>query len=68
MNDVRSFLADHRFAPYEIYDEEYIDELNAMCDPKEEPNRILDEFITTLDEFGEFIRYLLYCHPNYNEF
>lgn len=47
-----SFLADHRFDLSEIYSEEFDEELKAIPDPKEEPLKHLNEFLTILNEFG----------------
>ncbi|XP_063705227.1 endoribonuclease Dcr-1 [Culicoides brevitarsis] len=49
----KSFLMDHRFDPSEIYsDEEYLEELKAIPDPKIQPLEFLDKFLFILDELG----------------
>ncbi|XP_014250997.1 endoribonuclease Dcr-1 [Cimex lectularius] len=49
---VRLFLDDHRYDPFEIYDESFSDELKDIPDPKTQPNSILDDFIEILHTMG----------------
>ncbi|XP_058442684.1 endoribonuclease Dcr-1 [Malaya genurostris] len=47
------FLEDHRYDPCEIYqDDEFIEELKNIPDPKSDPLKFLYEFLTILDEMG----------------
>lgn len=46
------FLLEHRYDPFEIYSDEFEDELKAIPDPKKEPIECLDQFLSVLDEFG----------------
>lgn len=48
----RTFLQEHRYDPFEIYSEEFEDELKGIPDPKAEPLRYLDQYLEILDEFG----------------
>lgn len=48
----KHFLLEHRFDPYEIYSDEFEDELKSIPDPKKEPVECLDHFLSVLDEFG----------------
>lgn len=48
----KHFLLEHRYDPFEIYSDEFEDELKAIPDPKKEPIECLDQFLTVLDEFG----------------
>jgi endoribonuclease Dicer len=51
----RAYLLDHRYDPFEIYDcDEYKEELKNMPDPKDEPLKLLDEFLFMLDELGVY--------------
>lgn len=46
------FLLEHRYDPFEIYSDEFEDELKAIPDPKKEPIECLDQLLSVLDEFG----------------
>lgn len=48
----KHFLLEHRYDPFEIYSDEFEDELKAIPDPKKEPIDCLDQFLCVLDEFG----------------
>lgn len=48
----KHFLLEHRFDPFEIYSDEFEDELKAIPDPKEEPLECLDQILAILNEFG----------------
>lgn len=48
----KHFLLEHRYDPFEIYSDEFEDELKAIPDPKKEPIECLDQFLSVLDEFG----------------
>ncbi|KAL7019743.1 hypothetical protein ACKWTF_011228 [Chironomus riparius] len=51
----KAYLLDHRYELSEIYSEdEYKDELENIPDPKDEPLRILDDFLLILDELGVY--------------
>lgn len=45
-------MQEHRYDPYEIYSEEFEDELKEIPDPKAEPLLYLDQYMDILDEFG----------------
>ncbi|XP_058811956.1 endoribonuclease Dcr-1 [Topomyia yanbarensis] len=48
-----TFLEDHRYDPCEIYeDDEFVEELKNIPDPKSDPLKFLNEFLTVLDEMG----------------
>lgn len=48
----KHFLLEHRYDPFEIYSDEFEDELKSIPDPKQEPLECLDQFLSVLDEFG----------------
>lgn len=48
----KHFLTEHRFDPFEIYSEEFEEELKGIPDPKQEPLDYLNQFLDTLNEFG----------------
>lgn len=48
----KHFLIEHRYDPFEIYSDEFEDELKTIPDPKKEPIECLDQFMSVLDEFG----------------
>lgn len=50
----KHFLEEHRYDPFEIYSDEFEDELKAIPDPKIEPIKCLDQFLDVLDEFGPY--------------
>ncbi|XP_055632857.1 endoribonuclease Dcr-1 [Toxorhynchites rutilus septentrionalis] len=48
-----SFLEDHRYDPSEIYeDDEFLEELKNIPDPKVDPLKFLREFLAVLEEMG----------------
>nr|XP_029717928.1 endoribonuclease Dcr-1 isoform X1 [Aedes albopictus] len=48
-----TFLEDHRYDPSEIYeDDEFLEELKNIPDPRADPLRFLHEFLAVLDEMG----------------
>uniref|UniRef100_A0A8D8A5Y6 ribonuclease III n=1 Tax=Culex pipiens TaxID=7175 RepID=A0A8D8A5Y6_CULPI len=48
-----TFLQEHRYDPSEIYeDDEFLEELKHIPDPKVDPLNFLREFLTVLDEMG----------------
>ncbi|KAL1131353.1 hypothetical protein AAG570_010971 [Ranatra chinensis] len=49
IKNVSSFLDDHRYDPTEIYEEEFIDEIRDIPDPKKDPFSILYDFMDVLD-------------------
>lgn len=46
------FIRDHRFDPSEIYNDDFLEELQSIPDPKKEPLRFLDNFLQVLEELG----------------
>jgi endoribonuclease Dicer len=55
MQTRKAFILDHRYDPFEIYDcDEYKKELEEMPDPKDEPLKLIDEFLFILDELGVY--------------
>ncbi|KAJ1531645.1 hypothetical protein ONE63_000316 [Megalurothrips usitatus] len=48
------FLKDHRYDPFEIYDEEYRDDLQGIPDPKIDPFSIMNEFLDILRTLGPY--------------
>lgn len=48
----KQFLSNHRFDPFEIYSEEFEEELKGIPDPKKEPLEYLEQFLAILNEFG----------------
>lgn len=49
-----TFIKDHRYDPFEIYSDEYKDELDNMPDPKIEPLKCIEEFLLILNELGVY--------------
>ncbi|XP_055587591.1 endoribonuclease Dcr-1 isoform X2 [Uranotaenia lowii] len=48
-----SFIKDHRYDPSEIYeDDEFLEELKNIPDPKTDPLKYLGNFLAVLDEMG----------------
>lgn len=56
------FLNDHRYDPFEIYDEEYREDLQGIPDPKIDPLGIMKEFLEILRTLGECILCLRYLN------
>lgn len=54
MANSKRFLEDHRYDPFEIYAEEFRDELEVVPDPKTEPFAIYEEFLYILRTMGMF--------------
>lgn len=51
----KAYILDHRYDPSEIYvGDEYKDELASIPDPKEEPLKCIDEFLSVLNELGVY--------------
>lgn len=48
------FLNDHRYDPFEIYDEEYREDLQGIPDPKIDPLSIMKEFLEILRTLGPY--------------
>lgn len=48
----KQFLLEHRYDPFEIYSDDFEDELKAIPDPKKEPLDCLDQLLDVLNEFG----------------
>lgn len=49
---VRQFLADHRYDPSEIYEDEFVEELKYIPDPKQQPLQLLEDFLQVLEDMG----------------
>lgn len=57
-----TFLADHRYDPSEVYEDEFQEELKGIPDPKIDPQKIVNEFLDVLHTLGIpfiFIYFLL---------
>lgn len=51
----KTYILDHRYDPSEIYGgDEYKDELANIPDPKDEPLKCIDEFLSILNELGVY--------------
>lgn len=48
----RQFLEDHRYDPFEIYEEEFADELQRVPDPKVDPMDMIQDFLNILHTLG----------------
>lgn len=48
----KEFLFDHRYDPSEIYEDEFLEELKQIPDPKIQPIQLLEDFLLILDELG----------------
>ncbi|XP_055380587.1 endoribonuclease Dcr-1 isoform X2 [Condylostylus longicornis] len=48
----QEFLKDHRYDPSEIYSDEFLEELQGIPDPKNEPNKFLNIYLDVLNEMG----------------
>lgn len=59
--EARKFLEDHRYDPFEIYEEEFADELQRVPDPKLDPMDMIQDFLDILHTLGKiyftFIKY-----------
>lgn len=49
---VKEFLHDHRYDPSEIYEDEFLEELKYIPDPKQQPLQLLDDFLHVLEDMG----------------
>ncbi|CAH0384189.1 unnamed protein product [Bemisia tabaci] len=50
--ELLAFLEDHRYDPAEIYDEEFLDEIKDIPDPKSDPIQIVNDFLEILHTLG----------------
>ena len=50
--NVQSFLNDHRYDPTEIYQDEFLEEIKDIPDPKMDPFSILEDFLAVLNSMG----------------
>nr|CAD7269744.1 unnamed protein product [Timema shepardi] len=48
----REFLDDHRYDPSELYEDEFLEELQGIPDPKIDPQSILSDFLDVLHTLG----------------
>lgn len=53
IEEALSFLTDHRYDPFEIYDEQYREDLQGIPDPKIDPLNIMNDFLDILKTLGE---------------
>lgn len=53
LDNTSMFLDDHRYDPSEIYDEEFLDDLKNIPNPKEDPESLLKDFQHVLSTMGE---------------
>ena len=49
-----AFLADHRYDPSEVYEDEFQEELKGIPDPKIDPQKIFNDFLDVLHTLGTF--------------
>lgn len=54
IEEALTFLTDHRYDPFEIYDEEYREDLQGIPDPKIDPLNIMNEFLDILRTLGPY--------------
>lgn len=54
VHNTKGFLNEHRYDPSEIYDEEFLDELKEIPNPKVVPLQLLDDFLDILDDMGPY--------------
>lgn len=50
--NLQEFLLDHRYDPTEIYEDNFLDELKDIPDPKKDPFEIIDDFLEVLNTMG----------------
>ncbi|XP_063986655.1 endoribonuclease Dcr-1 [Diachasmimorpha longicaudata] len=50
--DAMSFLNDHRHDPTEIYQDEFLEDIQKIPDPTEKPREMLQDFLTILETLG----------------
>ncbi|KAK3931803.1 Endoribonuclease Dcr-1 [Frankliniella fusca] len=54
IEEALTFLNDHRYDPFEIYDEEYREDLQGIPDPKIDPLNIMNDFLDILRTLGPY--------------
>ncbi|XP_046424425.1 endoribonuclease Dcr-1 isoform X2 [Neodiprion fabricii] len=47
-----NFLCDHRYDPTEIYNDEFLEDIQKIPDPKQEPCSMIEDFLYVLQTFG----------------
>nr|AUZ94233.1 dicer-1 [Recilia dorsalis] len=52
LDTTKEFLDDHRYDPSEIYDDEFMEDLVNIPNPKEDPNKIIADFQNVLSSMG----------------
>ncbi|CAH1401946.1 unnamed protein product [Nezara viridula] len=52
IHDLQEFLVDHRYDPTEIYEDNFVEELKDIPDPKKDPFEIIDDFLEVLNTMG----------------
>ncbi|KAJ8968365.1 hypothetical protein NQ317_009528 [Molorchus minor] len=52
ISEAKEFLLQHRYDPSEIYDDDLLEELREIPDPKYTPLQLLDEFQEILEDLG----------------
>ncbi|KAE8573160.1 Putative dicer-1 [Halyomorpha halys] len=52
MHDLQDFLLDHRYDPTEIYEDNFVEELKDIPDPKKDPFEIINDFLEVLNTMG----------------
>ncbi|XP_015125778.1 endoribonuclease Dcr-1 [Diachasma alloeum] len=50
--DAMTFLDDHRYDPTEIYQDEFLEDIQKIPDPTEKPQEMLQDFLTILETLG----------------
>lgn len=47
-----NFLRDHRYDPTEIYNDEFLEDIQKIPDPKQEPCSMIEDFLYILRTLG----------------
>lgn len=66
VEEAKTFLFDHRYDPSELYQDEFQEELQGIPDPKLDPYRILDDFLSILHTLGKFTFIFLFFILRFN--
>ena len=61
INDGLEFISDHRFDPVEVYGEDFAEYFKAISSPTVEPNKILNELLFVLDNYGKSFLIFFLC-------
>ncbi|XP_034941920.1 endoribonuclease Dcr-1 [Chelonus insularis] len=52
VSDAMNFLNDHRYDPTEIYQDEFLEDIQKIPDPTQKPREMLQDFLTILETLG----------------